>query len=90
MKHDDEQIDKMQQTYFDDPNQLENANGNAPLPSKLFPLSNIPLYHAYYHQHMSNVSELLQEPVRNRSTIRKRASDEKLQNITMVLESLLK
>ncbi|XP_055304558.1 gamma-aminobutyric acid receptor subunit alpha-1 isoform X2 [Sitodiplosis mosellana] len=74
-----------------DSNQLENTN--PPLPMKYFPLKSIPLYHAHYHQHTHNASNgLMYDTVRNRSSIRKRASaGEKLStNITMVLESLLK
>lgn len=90
MKH-DEQSDSMQQ-YFDDSDQLENAN--QPLPMN-FPLRNIPLYHAQYHQHNQythNASNSHNESIRNRSTVRKRASGEKQisTNITMVLEDLLK
>lgn len=87
MKHND-QIDAMQPN-IDDKNQLEDKN--TPLPMKRFPLKNIPLYHAYYHQHTYNSSDLMHEPPRNRSMIRKRASSgEKLStNITMVLEGLL-
>lgn len=90
MKH-DESIDTMQQYFDDSNNQLKNSN--PPLPMKHFPLKSIPLYHAHYHQHMHNVSNgLLYESIRNKSSIRKRASaGEKLStNITMVLESLLK
>lgn len=91
MKHDD-QIDTMDtmQPYTDESNQQKNTN--APLPIKRFPLRNIPLYHAHYHQHTYNLtsSDLSPESPRNRSSIRKRASSEKLStNITMVLEGLL-
>lgn len=89
MKH-DEESDSMQQ-YFDNSDPVENAN--QPLPMN-FPLRNIPLYHAQYHQHNQNASKASNsyESVRNRSPIRKRASGEKQisTNITMVLEDLLK
>lgn len=89
MKHND-QVETPQ--YFDESNEQE--KNNAALPMKLFPLKNIPLYHAYYHQHMYNSSDLLHEPTpRNRSSITKRASAGEKQistNITMVLEDLLK
>lgn len=90
MKHNDD-VDTVQQ-YFVEPEPQQNANA-AELPVKYFPLKSIPLYHAYYHQHMYNASNSLYEPVRNRSSITKRASSEKKQistNITMVLEDLLK
>lgn len=90
MKHNDD-VDTVQQ-YFVEPEPQQNANA-AKLPVEHFPLKSIPLYHAYYHQHMYNASNSLYEPVRNRSSITKRASSEKKQistNITMVLEDLLK
>lgn len=88
MKHDD-QIGTIP-PYLDDSNQPENTN--APMPIKRFPLKNIPLYHAHYHQHTYNSSDLSHEVPRNRSSIRKRASSGEKQistNITMVLEGLL-
>lgn len=87
MKH-DEKIDTMQSYFDDSTNQLDNAKA----PIKYFPLKNIPLYHAHYHQHTYNSSNLLNDSPRNRSSIRKRASGEKQisTNITMVLEDLLK
>lgn len=87
MKHDDQVV--AMQHYFDESNQQK---PNAPPPLKRFPLKNIPLYHAYYHQHMYNTSDLPAEPVRSRSSIRKRASAGEKQissNISMVLEDLL-
>lgn len=89
MKH-DEHIDTMQPYSDDSTNQHKNAN--ATLPIKYYPLKNIPLYHAHYHQHTYNVSNLHYDSPRNRSTIKKRASGEKQTstNITMVLEDLLK
>lgn len=94
MKHNDD-MDTVQQYFVEsEPQPSDDANANAAkIPIKHFPLKSIPLYHAHYHQHMHNTSDLLYESVRNRSSIRKRASAGEKQistNITMVLEDLLK
>ena len=93
MKHDDLQMGTIQ-SDFDESNQSE-LDSTKPLPITKFPLKNIPLYHAYYHQHNAayNASNLPHASLRNRSAIRKRASSGEKQistNITMVLEGLLK
>lgn len=94
MKHDDDvQMDPLQ-SHDDESDQSENDSVK-PVPITKFPLKNIPLYHAYYHQHNSayNSSNLPHTSLRNRSAIRKRASSGEKQistNITMVLEGLLK
>lgn len=93
MKHDDPQVAAVQ-SQFDEPDQSD-IDSIKPLPITKFPLKNIPLYHAYYHQHNNayNSSNLPPASLRNRSAIRKRASSGEKQistNITMVLEGLLK
>lgn len=64
------------------------------LPMKQYQLNNIPLYHAYYHQHMHNATRPKFDFIKSRGSIQKRTTaDEKKQistNITMVLEDLLK
>lgn len=91
MKHDDLQMATIR-SQFDESNQQENSI--KPIPITKFPLKNIPLYHAHYHQHNQyNASDLPHASLRNRSAIRKRASAEEKQistNISMVLEGLLK
>lgn len=94
MKHDDDPQMATIQSDFDESEQPE-IESIKPLPITKFPLKNIPLYHAYYHQHNTyNASNNLPHAsVRNRSAIRKRASSGEKQistNITMVLEGLLK
>lgn len=93
MKHDDVQMATIQ-SQFDEPDQSE-IDSIKPVPITKFPLKNIPLYHAHYHQHNGayNSSNLPHATVRNRSAIRKRASSGEKQistNITSVLEGLLK
>lgn len=88
MKHNDQM--PTTPPFIDESNRQENIN--VPSPIKRFPLRNIPLYHAYYHQHTYNSSDLSHELPRNRSSIQKRASsgEKKIStNITMVLEGLL-
>lgn len=91
MKHDDLQSNSIE-PRFDNSNQLE-IDSIKPLPITKFPLKNIPLYHAYYHQHNAyNASDSPHASLRNRSSIWKRASSGEKQistNITMVLEGLL-
>lgn len=92
MKHDDLPMATIQ-SHFDEANQPQ-IDSIKPLPIMKFPLKNIPLYHARYHQHNAyNASDAPHAAARNRSTIRKRASSGEKQiltNITMVLEDLLK
>lgn len=93
MKHDDVEMAAIE-SHDDEPDQSENEPVK-PLPITKFPLRNIPLYHAYYHQHNGayNSSNIPPTSLRNRSAIRKRASSGEKQistNITMVLEGLLK
>lgn len=58
---------------------------------KHYQLSTVPLYHAHYHQHMYEANGTINEYIRNRSSIRKRAptADWLSKNISMVLEQLL-
>lgn len=75
--------------YYTESNQQKNAAASSSV--KHHALNNIPLYHAYYHQHNHNDSSF--DSFRMRSSIRKRAPNDEKQistNITMVLEDLLK
>lgn len=86
MKHNG-QLEKMPSHY------MESNQQNAAAASlvKHHPLNSVPLYHAYYHQHIHNDTSF--DSIRMRSTIQKRAQNDEKQistNITMVLEDLLK
>lgn len=78
------------QRHHSDLNQQRNINDEFPI--KHFALNNVPLYHAYYHQHM-HVNNETHNSLRKQSSIQKRAPNDEKQiskNITMVLEDLLK
>lgn len=83
------QVETVQQHLIEHQQKLANV-----LPMKQYQLGNLPLYHAYYHQHMHNGNKTKFDTIRNRGSIQKRTTaDEKKQistNITMVLEDLLK
>lgn len=58
---------------------------------KYYQLPNVPLYHAAHGQMMHQTNESVNDSIRNRSSIQKRASkiDWLSRNISMVLEQLL-
>lgn len=60
-------------------------------PIKHYRLQNVPLYHAAHGQLMHLTNETVDDSIRNRSTIQKRApkADWLSRNISMVLEQLL-
>lgn len=77
--------------YLTEPTNQHQNNGAAATSVKHHALNSLPLYHAYYHQHMHNDTTF--DLIRMRSSIRKRAPNDEKQistNITMVLEDLLK